>query len=89
MQLGKPFNLYACNQCLLQRMSVAAISCFLYLVFSIFCVFFVSFFVPYVNVFFHILHAFFFLASYVNFVAYIFVLFLHVHLVLVYRPVHF
>jgi len=45
------------------------------------------FFVPYVNVFFHTLHAFF-LASYVNFVACIFVLSLHVHLVLVYRPVH-
>jgi len=53
-------------------------NCCGYFVFSIFRVFFVSFFVPYVNVFFHFLH----------FVAYIFVLSLHVHLVLVYRPVH-
>ena len=59
-----------------------------YFVFSIFRVFFVSFFVPYVNVFFHILLALF-LMSYVNFVAYVFVLSLHVHLVLVYHPVHF
>ena len=40
-------------------------------------------FVPYVNVFFHILACF--LTSYVNF--FIFVLSLHVHLVYVFRPV--
>ena len=38
---------------------------------------FVSFFVPYVNVFCHILHAFL-LASHLHFVSYIFVLVFHV-----------
>ena len=45
---------------------------------------FVSFFVPYVNVFCHIPHAFFLLASYLHFVG-IYLLSFHVHSVLVNR----
>ena len=59
----------------LPHIYVAAISFFL----------FVSFFVPYVNVFCHILHAFFTRSLFAFPTVYIFVLSFHVHLVLVYR----
>jgi len=62
---------------------VAAISCFLYFVFSS-CPFLFR-----MLMYFFTFCILFFLASYVNFVAYIFVLSPHVHLVLVYRPVYF